>query len=88
MLDSENEIIETMNFKTNYSLLKNIVQTQNSFNNNPPGFISPVKKPTIKLNYLLLNFLIINLPLFKNTDLNSSFMNQILMRGNYFKKII
>lgn len=82
MVDSESDIIEAMNFKTNYSLLKNIAQTQNSFNNNPPGFSSSVKKPAIKLNYLLLNFLMINLPLFKNTDLNSSFMNQIIMRGN------
>lgn len=62
------------------------MQNQNTFNSNPPGFISSVKKPTIKLNYLLLNFLMINLPLFKNTDLNSSFMNQILLRGKYLKK--
>jgi hypothetical protein len=88
LLDSDNEIVEAINFKTNYSFLKKIVQSQHNFNMNPPGFMSSVPKTPTKLNFVLLKFLMINLPLFKNTDLNNSFVNPIQLKGIYIFKLI
>lgn len=52
-----------MNFKTNYTLLKNAYyNSSNSQSSNPPGFLTNVKKP-VPINYLLLHYLVINLPL-------------------------
>lgn len=68
MIDANNEIIEHMNFKTNYSLMKNVYQSNFSQTNFPqtsfpPGFSNPTKKP--QLSYLLLHYLIISIPLQK-----------------------
>ena len=55
-----------MNYKTNYALMKNAYYSNynNAAVNYPPGFSNPTKKPP-QLNYLILHYLIINLPLQK-----------------------
>lgn len=63
LIDANNEIVEHMNFKTNYSLMKTLYYSNYSPANLPPGFAASKKTP--QLNYLLLHHLIINVPLQK-----------------------